>query len=42
MMAPMTVAESPDASDKGEAPAWAWPLQALVAWLAARPLTIRR
>jgi hypothetical protein len=31
----MTVARTPDAYDQGEAPAWAWPLYAFVAWLAA-------
>lgn len=30
----MTVAENHDASDIGERPTWAWPVQAVVAWLA--------
>ena len=31
----MTVAETHDAKTQGEAPAWAWPLCAFVAWLAS-------
>ena len=31
----MTVAETHDASTQGEAPSWAWPVHAFVAWLAA-------
>jgi hypothetical protein len=31
----MNVANAPDAYDQGEAPSWAWPLYAFVAWLAA-------
>lgn len=30
----MTVAQTHDAFDQGETPSWAWPLHALVAWLA--------
>ncbi len=30
----MTVAETHDASTQGEAPSWAWPVYAFVAWLA--------
>ena len=31
----MTVAETHDASTQGEAPSWAWPVYAFVAWLVA-------
>jgi hypothetical protein len=31
----MTVAKTHDAYDQGEAPSWAWPVYAFVAWLAA-------